>query len=122
MTTMTRLACGNCGIEFDVPDHFYEGKRSDKSTWYCPNGHPRVFRESNADVLRRERDRLQQRLAEKDDTISRLEREKSAVKGQITKMKNRASNGVCPCCTRSFTNLRRHMETKHPEFRAAAAE
>jgi hypothetical protein len=25
---------------------------------------------------------------------------------------------VCPCCNRSFQNLRRHMATKHPEFNA----
>jgi hypothetical protein len=28
----------------------------------------------------------------------------------------RIGNGVCPCCNRSFTNLRRHMTTKHPEY------
>lgn len=28
---------------------------------------------------------------------------------------DRVGKGVCPCCKRSFTNLRRHMTTKHPD-------
>lgn len=30
--------------------------------------------------------------------------------------RSRGPNGIhCPCCTRSFTNLQRHMETEHPD-------
>ena len=42
--------------------------------------------------------------------------DRHAAKGQISKLKKRASAGVCPCCNRSFQNLRRHMGNKHPEF------
>ena len=35
---------------------------------------------------------------------------------QRKKFIERTGNGVCPCCKRSFTNLRRHMNTKHPNF------
>ncbi|WP_165394478.1 helix-turn-helix domain-containing protein [Pseudoxanthomonas winnipegensis] len=31
-------------------------------------------------------------------------------------MRQRVMNGVCPCCNRTFENLRRHMHDKHPEF------
>lgn len=24
--------------------------------------------------------------------------------------------GVCPCCNRSFTNVRRHMTSQHPDY------
>lgn len=116
------IVCCSCGIAFGVPSAFERGKRDNKDTFYCPNGHSLSFKESPADILRRERDRLKQQLAYKDDRITSLEREKTAQKGQITKLKNRASNGVCPCCTRSFTNLRRHMASKHPQFVAEAAE
>jgi len=37
-----------------------------------------------------------------------------AIRGELTKLKKRVTNGVCPCCHRSFQNLRRHMATKHP--------
>ena len=123
--SFVRMICGDCGVEFYFPESLNENnlKLGPKGTWYCPNGHGRHYSESLADTLRRERDRLQQRLAEKDDDIQRhreraerLERRVSAAKGQVTRLKNRASKGVCPCCNRHFTDLERHMHTKHPGF------
>jgi hypothetical protein len=132
---MKAITCGTCGIEFHVPDNWHkarlEGKTPAERTFHCPNGHTRVFTAGNteADKLRREAERLRQELAYKDDRIARAERlaeaeRKSAIatRGQLTKMSKRVGNGVCPCCTRSFSDLRRHMATKHPEFRAEAAE
>jgi hypothetical protein len=126
---MSCMHCGECGIEFHVPAHFYKERQETGRGWFCPNGHSRVFREKESDKLRRERDRLAQQIAEKNDEIKRqremreaAERKASAARGQVTKMRNRVGNGVCPCCTRSFTNLQRHMETQHPEFKAEAAE
>ncbi len=29
----------------------------------------------------------------------------------------RIHNGVCPCCSRTFTALGRHMAAKHPEYK-----
>jgi hypothetical protein len=127
---METLLCGKCGITFAVPSHFYRECREEgpNKTWYCPNGHPRVFAESETDKVRRERDRLAQRVAEKDDEIKRqremreaAERSASAARGQVTRIRNRVAKGVCPCCNRTFENLSRHMATKHPHFSADAA-
>jgi hypothetical protein len=123
------ITCCSCGCRFGVPKDYEQGKRNNKETFYCPNGHPLSYKESEADKLRRERDRLAQRLAEKDDSI-RFERERreqvekrlSATRGVVTRIRKRVGNGVCPCCTRSFTNLRSHMATEHPEWKAEAAE
>jgi len=41
-------------------------------------------------------------------------------KAAAARLQKRVANGVCPCCTRSFANLRRHMETTHPEYKASA--
>jgi DNA repair exonuclease SbcCD ATPase subunit len=85
--------------------------------------------ESDETKLRRERDRLTQRLAEKDDELRRqrerveaAERRGAAARGQVTKIKNRIGHGVCPCCNRTFENLHRHMASQHPTFTAEAAE
>lgn len=32
------------------------------------------------------------------------------------RLRKRASAGVCPCCNRTFSQLARHMQTKHPTF------
>jgi|HubBroStandDraft_4_1064222.scaffolds.fasta_scaffold00027_65 hypothetical protein len=63
MSLFTRMACGECGIEFDVPEHFYKERKENGKGWYCPNGHSRVFRESDLDKMRRERDQAKQQLA-----------------------------------------------------------
>jgi hypothetical protein len=118
--TVTR--CAECGCNFGVPGDFLTCRRNDKRDFYCPNGHVLSYRQSEAEKLRLERDRLLQSLAQKEDELKDLENRRRAALGQVTKLRNRVGNGVCPCCTRSFTNLRRHMETQHPDFRAEAAE
>lgn len=120
-----RMICGECGVEHYFPEAL--DKRNHelgrKGGWTCPNGHSRIYSESDTDKLRRERDKLIQDAAYKDDRIRELQassstawRKVSAAKGQITKIKKRASNGVCPCCNRTFSDLARHMAGKHPGF------
>lgn len=117
--------CGKCGVEFLLPktlDDENREKGADR-TWYCPNGHARIYSESDTAKYRREAERLKQQLAMKDDEIARerdrrqaSERTTAAYKGQITKIKTRVKAGVCPCCNRQFQDLHRHMQTKHPDF------
>jgi len=121
------VKCYRCNVQFGMTDDFHNMAvtRGEAFTWYCPNGHAQVFtaRESEEDKLRRERDRLRQSVAEWQDAereqrerAQLAERRASAARGQVTKLKNRASKGICPCCNRTFTNLQRHMATKHPTF------
>lgn len=72
--------------------------------------------------MRRERDRLAQQIAQKDDEIreikkawneAELEARKNARKAKS--LSDRAHAGVCPCCNRTFKQLAAHMKTKHPD-------
>lgn len=36
---LTTITCSECGIAFGVPEHWRSTKRSDHSTFWCPNGH-----------------------------------------------------------------------------------
>lgn len=125
--TFQTIKCHVCACEFGMPTDFYQvAKRgADKVVFYCPYGHSAVFTkgETEANILRRERDRLIQDAAYKDDRIRELQAQRdladrrvSAAKGQITKIKKRAAAGLCPCCNRHFTNLERHLGTKHPGY------
>jgi len=115
-----------------LPDeHYRSAKASAQISFYCTYGHQQHFAqgETEAEKLRRERDRLKQQAAFKDEMIANAnrralnaERTASARKGQITPLKNRAAAGVCPCCNRTFENIRRHMASKHPAFQVEAAE
>ena len=118
--------CGECGIRWAAPARWWATRREDKKTFYCPNGCPRAFVESEADRLRRERDRLKQENARLCDeahtawtTAAQAERQARAFKGVATRIKNRVSAGVCPCCNRTFQQLAAHMAKKHPGYAAA---
>ncbi len=124
--TLVRKVCGKCGITFAVPKAFEDECLKDGAAsvgWYCPNGHGRVYCESTAAKLerqlQRERQRRDQAEADADHWRERqaeTERSLSATRGVVTRFKNRVGNGVCPCCTRSFKNLHRHMVAKHPTY------
>lgn len=124
--------CWKCKCQILLPDElFHAAKASSKIEIFCGYGHSGVFRDgpTEADKLRQERDRLAQRIAERDDEVKRqreraeaAERRSAAARGQVTKIKNRVGNGVCPCCNRTFDNLARHMHSQHPTFTAEAAE
>lgn len=121
----TVWTCRTCGVVATCPTELYESHRKRGGFAACPNGHKWGWNkeDSEDEAVRRERDLLKQQLAQKDDEIrwqresrEAAERSAAARKGQITKLKKRAAAGVCPCCNRSFENLRRHMDSQHPGF------
>ncbi len=66
---------------------------------------------------------LRGRLASTQDMLDTARQQRDHVehrrrgeKAAKTRIKNRIANGVCPCCQRSFKNLHRHMQTKHPDY------
>ena len=117
--------CNTCSVHFGMPHGYLKHRRDDKRDFFCPNGHKMAYAESTEDALRRERDRLKQQLAQKDDEITAqrgmreaAERQAAAARGQVTRLRNRGKAGLCPCCNRHFTNLERHMATKHTDEKA----
>lgn len=105
----TTIACGKCGVEFGVPSWFDRERRENGDGFFCPNGHERVYKDSEVDKLRRERDRLAQRIAERDDEIAKQQK-------KVKRLEKRAAAGTCPCCNRTFSNMSQHMKKQHPEF------
>lgn len=111
--------CITCGVVYVVPSVVIEHQRKVGGFHYCSNGHSQGW-DKNGDTemtrLTRERDRLKQNQA-------RLEEEKAALAVQaerathdLARHKKRAAAGTCPCCRRNFSNMARHMKSKHPEF------
>lgn len=112
----TGMCYGECGIEFSVPDHFYKERKENGKGWHCPNGHLRVFRESDLDKMRRERDNAIQQKARAEQEASANLRAYERAQKETKRLKKRAAVGVCPCCSRTVGQLARHMKTKHPDF------
>lgn len=128
MATMTytgRLVVTSCwcGIHMAIPQdlHAYATTTKDKAV-YCPLGHQFIYSNTTEAQLEEAKARLQQerrRRAATEDLLRAEERSHTATRGHVTRKKKqleRVGSGVCPCCTRSFTDLRRHMRSKHPEF------
>jgi len=116
--------CCSCGISFAVPESWLTKKRRDHSAFFCPNGHSLHYSgNSDLEKAKQEIERLQGRAATSQQNAKywrnrtkEEQRSKAAYKGHLTRTKNRIAAGVCPCCNRTFENLRQHMETKHPDY------
>lgn len=109
-TEVLIVECAECGGPIALANA--SALRNSHATFYCPSGHRNVFKgEIEAERLKKELEREKQRreMAERETAMERKRAELAEKKVA------RASKGVCTCCNRSFTNLRRHMETKHPK-------
>lgn len=115
------IHCSGCGIHFAVDKvpwkEFYDHGR----TFHCPNGCPRCYKEPEVKRLERELQRERARLDQEKAHARDLENSLNAQKAATSRLRNRIAKGVCPCCHRSFTNLRRHIASKHPDFPAVGA-
>jgi aspartate/glutamate racemase len=112
--------CYSCGTTFGMESSFYQDRVRDHGEFYCPNGHRQHFiGETEAERLKRQLDAERSRSEFFRRQSESERRSKSAIKGQLTKTKNRIAKGVCPCCNRQFSDLHRHMETKHPDYAAS---
>lgn len=131
MTDGTWMECHKCKSIMWIPQCLNDAALRSRGVinFYCAYGHGQVYAlgQSDEEKLRLERDRLKQQLAARDDEIARqrsmresTERQLIAQRGVTTRIKNRIGHGVCPCCSRSFENLQRHMKTKHADYSQAA--
>lgn len=126
--TLRSVTCYLCGVLFGLEDSYATRRRNDHREFSCPNGHSQAYIgkskvEQERDAARElaQRESRRRELAERqagwaNDDAERARRSAAAYKGWATRIRNRIANGVCPCCNRSFTNVRRHMTTKHPDY------
>jgi hypothetical protein len=121
--TLVIEECYKCHITFAIPRELHRQCKEGGMTFYCPLGHGQVYTVTEVQRLKdklaqeaRQRERAETVLIHERDQRQAAERSASAYKGRVTRLKNRAAAGVCPCCTRHFENLERHMTAKHPGF------
>lgn len=120
-----QVSCGVCKQPFAISSTKYSRCQNFGENFFCPDGHSLVFTESEKQRFEKELAKEKQRRswAEESRDIAQREaveqeRKTRAFKGIVTRIKNRVGAGVCPCCNRSFENLKRHMGSKHPDFRS----
>jgi len=126
MTVIVRVGlevieCAECSTLFGMTEDMQERRRRDHKTFYCPMGHSNYYGaksdiEKARDEAKAAKDRAARLSAELDQTNASL----TATRGVVTRQKRklqRVTNGVCPECSRSFQDLKRHMKSKHGETR-----
>lgn len=124
---LTVVTCW-CGMHHAVPSDLrdYQLRRFDGGgkpvEIYCPLGHTHIpSGEPKAERLARELEMSRQRTRAERELRQDTERRLSAQKSATTRARKRAAAAVCPCCSRSFVQLRRHMAAKHPDYDPACA-
>lgn len=127
---LTEINCGECGGTYALNERYRKQQHEKGGSWHCPycqcgwgysnnSENEKLKRELEAEKKRKEW--AQQEARNEQERRERAERQLTAQKGVTTRLKNRVSKGVCPCCTRSFTNLHRHMTTQHPDYTKSEA-
>ena len=111
------IVCVECGIHFWVEAAWVDERRADAKTFHCPNGHSLSWKEKEIDQLKKRLEAKEAELARERTRSEQKDRANAALRGQVTKIKNRVQHGVCPCCNRTFQNVARHMATKHPDWK-----
>jgi hypothetical protein len=107
--------CPECFVCYAAPKRLFAERIKDGKSFFCPNGHSLSYHDTENDKLRRDRDRLAQQIAEKNDKIDALVAEKFAAAKEARRLARRAHAGTCPHCNRSFANMARHLRAQHPE-------
>lgn len=130
ITHLEVVECAGCHVTFGIEAAHVQRLRRSHEFFYCPNGHRQHFpgssdveraaaeHEQAMDALKLERERRARADVRIDQLLREGKRERTAHKALLARtrrLKERVLNGVCPCCNRSFENLRRHIVTKHPE-------
>lgn len=113
--------CAACGVVFGIPVELEARRRDDHRSFYCPNGHVMVFSglteaEKQAKREKERADALAARFIAMRDQANAAEREAALARASEVRLRWRVGNGVCPCCSRTFAALARHVVAKHPEF------
>ncbi len=109
--------CCNCGVPFAMAVEFKQQRVRDHDWFFCPSGHSQHYTENETEKkLRQAEKELEAQRGwshrlEKDLASER--KQHAAIKGQLTRTRNRIQAGVCPDCNRHFASLERHMATKH---------
>ncbi len=122
---LTTIDCIDCGMVFAVPRDWERHRRRSHKAFWCPgckggmcySGKSELekLRDKN-EFLKKDIDHWRDKLHREREAHGATGRNRSAIKGQLTRLKVRAANGVCPCCKRTFRDLARHMGAKHPGY------
>ena len=115
--------CCICGVTFGMQRGLWdECDRDSTRYFYCPNGHAQHYAKSREQRLARELEQVRDALAASRAMTAQAERSRSALRGVVTRERNRIARGLCPRCNREFPDVAKHMAMLHAGFEAEDPE
>lgn len=122
-TDLKVMCCPSCGVTYAIPAVLQKAAHDAghrKIVWYCPNGHELGYNgesedEKKAREFKEEADWQRQRAGRLAADLDQTKASLRAQKGATTKAKKRHAAALCPCCNRSFKQLRAHYRM-HPDY------
>ena len=121
--TLVSIECCNCGVVFAMPEKLQERLINNHNTFYCPNGHGMNYNGKSKETKLKEE--LEREKMEREEEVQKWQNkyfDEMNARSKAEKKLKRVEKGICPCCNRSFANLKSHMETKHPEVAAKSKQ
>lgn len=110
--------CIQCGVVFAMTSEFKASRLAkpgpNGKKFYCPNGHEMHYRGGQSDSEKLKAAEARETALR--DQLEAAVRDAEATKAALLRDRQRFANGVCPCCNRSFENVRRHMSSQHPDY------
>lgn len=121
------IDCPSCAAPYAINKDYVDRRRKDGKAWHCPycQGITSFHGDDENSKLRKELEAEKARKLAALDEANRLRATNDqlrAAESRLKKTVERVKKGVCPCCTRSFSNLRDHIKTKHPDYVAEKAK
>lgn len=124
LTGLVTIRCCECSVTFGMSDQLYKLRLKDGKAFYCPVGHKQFFTENNEAALKKQ---LQNALTSKQfyqdradhyrESMIKEENRSRGLKGALTMTRRRIANGKCPCCKKTFDDLKNHIKSDHPKYK-----
>lgn len=113
---------GGCGIQWAAPSGWVSARRNDHQSMFCPNGHSQSFTaKTDAEKFREQLADSERKLKWQTDRSKRLANDnmtlaksRSALRGVVTRLKNKAAAGICQWCDHEFPDVAAHVAEAHP--------
>lgn len=105
--------CFKCGVLFAMTSDYRNNRRRKRDTFFCPNGHSQHY------VGKTDTEKLKEAQARETalrDQLAAATRDAELTRVALLRDRARFAAGACPCCNRTFENVRRHMSTQHPDY------
>lgn len=121
-TKLVEECCTTCGSIFFIPLTLQAARNKGRISVYCPSGHMQdgdTEAQKFKKLLEEEREKRESQgktLTSVRADLYKAKDDKAKLQEEVAKLERkllRVMKGVCAECNRSFTNLRRHMTSKH---------